>query len=80
VELIPIAESARQHGVSDEDMRHALSNAVLSTDQEDPERLLLIGTDCAGTPWLEVVVLDPDRDPVIIHAMKARPHLLRGLE
>jgi hypothetical protein len=42
--------------------------------------VLLIGTDCAGTTWLEVVVLDPDRDPVIIHAMKARPHLLRGLE
>ena len=74
-----IADSAYRHGVVEEDMRWAVMYAVLSTDQEDPERVLLVGPSRSGE-WLEVVVLDPDGDPAIIHAMKARPHLLRGLE
>lgn len=54
-----IADSARKHGVPDEDITHAVRN---------PIRLV------AGC-FLEVVVLDddPDEEPVIIHAMALRP-------
>lgn len=40
--------------------------------------MLVIGADAAGR-LLEVVVLDPDEDPVVIHAMPLRPKLYRYL-
>lgn len=65
-----IAETARQHGVGDEDIRHAVRNAIREVAQ-DADRVLLIGGDRAGN-LLEVVVIDPDSDPVAIHAMPLR--------
>jgi hypothetical protein len=67
-----IADSARQHGVLDEDIHHAVRNPlkVIAGDGRD----LVIAADRAGR-LLEVVVLDddPDEEPVIIHAMALRP-------
>ncbi len=65
-----IADSARKHSVSDEDMVHAARHAITEVGQGD--RVLLIGAGVDGN-LLEVVVLDPDTDPVIIHAMALRP-------
>lgn len=45
-------------------------NAIAEVGQGD--RVLLIGAGHDGT-LLEVVVLGPDTDPVLIHAMKLRP-------
>jgi len=42
------------------------------------DRVLVIGADSAGR-LLEVVVLDPDDDPVAIHAMPLRPKFYRYL-
>lgn len=36
------------------------------------DRLLVIGADRTGR-LLEVVILDPDDDPIVIHAMPLRP-------
>lgn len=71
-----IAASARKHGISDADMLHAAQNAVAEIGQTD--RILLIGAAHDGT-LLEVVVLDPDTEPVLIHAMKLRPKFHRYL-
>lgn len=71
---IEIADSARKHGVLDDDMLHAVHNPWRWIDQEEG-RVLIIGPDRAGN-WLEVVVLDPDGDPAIIHANKARGKFL----
>lgn len=65
-----IADSARKHGVSDKDMLHAARHAIAEVGQGD--RVLLIGAGCDGS-LLEVVVLDPDTEPVLIHAMTLRP-------
>ena len=56
-------------GVSDEDVRSALRAEFRTYRQGD--RLLVIGADTTGR-LLEVVVLDPDDEPVVIHAMPLR--------
>lgn len=66
---LEVAGSARRHGIADEDVRHAARMAIREVDQGD--RVLLIGPDRAGK-LLEVVVLDPDDEPVAIHAMPLR--------
>jgi hypothetical protein len=65
---VEIADSARKHGVADEDIRHAVRYAlrvVLHRDQ-----ILYIGPD-RNARLLEVVVLD--ENDVAIHAMQLRP-------
>jgi len=74
-----IADSARKHGVSDEDVEHAACNAIVSLTNDSGEKVLLIGPALDGR-LLEVVVLDPDDDPVAIHAMNCRPKFYRYLE
>lgn len=64
-----VADSARKHGIADADMQHAVRNAIRVLDQGD--RDLYIGTDFSGR-LLEVVVLDDDGAPVIIHAVRLR--------
>jgi len=52
---VEIHESARKHGVADEDVIHAADNAVATEDAgENPDRWLLIGPDQAGN-LLEVI-------------------------
>ncbi len=53
-----IADSARRHGVPDDDMLHAVRNALRSVDQGGGQALF-IGPDYASR-LLEVVVLDDD--------------------
>ncbi|MGH3936682.1 MAG: hypothetical protein ACRDS1_17160 [Pseudonocardiaceae bacterium] len=75
-----IADSARKHGVTDADIRHAVQQALRAVRQSD-DRVLFIGPAGNGSP-LEVVVLDAvgeDEPAVAIHAMplrrKFREHL-----
>jgi hypothetical protein len=63
---VEIAESARKHDIPDEDRRHAAS-LPLRLIHQDADRVLIIGPAFNGQ-LLEVVVLDPDEDPVAIHA------------
>ncbi len=66
-----IADSARKHGVRDEDVDHALRNPLRVV--AGAGRDLVIGADRAGR-LLEVVILDddPNEEPVVIHAMPLR--------
>ena len=67
-----IADSARKHGVRDEDIEHAVRRPLRVVPGEG--RDLVIGADRSGL-LLEVVILDddPDEEPVVIHAMPLRP-------
>jgi hypothetical protein len=69
---VEIADSARKHDLSDEDILHAVRHPIhiVPGDRRD----LFIGADRSGR-LLEVVILDddPNEDPVIIHAMPLRP-------
>jgi len=66
---VEIADNARKHGVAASDMEHAVRNAIRVIDQGD--RDLYIGADRSGR-LLEVVVLNDDGQPVVIHAMVLR--------
>jgi hypothetical protein len=55
--VMEIADSARKHGVADDDVRHAVVMAVRQVRQGS-DRLLVIGPARDGA-LLEIVVLDP---------------------
>gem|GEM_PF-304301 len=66
-----IGEPARRHGLADEDMQHAVRNALRRTDM-DEGLTMFIGPARDGT-LLEIGVLDFEGDdPVILHAMRLR--------
>ena len=83
VRMMDIADSARKHGVSDVDMRHAVTQSMRVVRQgcadTQADRVLIIGPSRVGA-LLEIVVLDPDDEPVIIHAMVLRPKFHRFLD
>lgn len=80
--------SARKHyardRLDDEAVLHAAAHVVYRAaldDEDDPRRWLLLGVDPAGR-ILELVLLVFDADetnPMVIHAMKARPQYLAHL-
>jgi hypothetical protein len=78
---VEIDDSARKHGVAEEDIVHAVDHALAIEDAgEEPDRWLLIGPDRAGN-LLEVVVLATvEGDQLVIHAMPMRPKYRRLLE
>ncbi|MGQ0521202.1 MAG: hypothetical protein ACT4PX_08635 [Actinomycetota bacterium] len=76
-----IHPSARRHGVADEDMLHAVENALAAEDVgEDPDRWLVIGPDTAGNLLEVVLLISIEGDELVIHAMPMRPNYRRLLE
>ena len=67
-----IYESARKHGVSDEDIRHSSEHALVVADEEDTGRVLYLGPDRAGNLLEIVAVLRNDDTEIVIHAMRMR--------
>jgi hypothetical protein len=64
-----IGQPARKHGVSEEDVRHAVRNAMRRIDLGE-DLTMLIGPAADGS-LLEIGVLDLEgEDPVVIHAME----------
>lgn len=70
-----IAESARKHGVDDDDVLHAYNNPIFVEDL-DEGLLMFVGPNRAGK-LLEVGFVVSADGPVIVHAMEARPKYLR---
>lgn len=70
-----IAESARKHGVSDEDMLQAYANPF-RVFELDEGFTMIIGANHAAIIF-EVGVVDGAATPVIVHAMRAREKFLR---
>lgn len=67
---------ARKHGISDDDIRHAINNAVAAiTQPEQPEFSMPIGP-AANAELLEVGVIETDDQGYVIHAMPARDKYL----
>jgi len=70
-----IHPSAGKHGVTQDDLVHAVEHELVSVDLEadaDPPKILVIGPDTAGN-LLEVIVLVLEDDRLIaIHAMRLR--------
>lgn len=76
--IVIIRQSARKHGVADDDIQSAFNTPILSgpLDDEHPQRVLLLGFDSRARV-LELVVLHYDDGTAeVIHAMKARKSYL----
>lgn len=70
-----IAKSAHRSGIDDQDIRHALHNA-LWIEPLDEGLSMFVGPDRAGR-LLEVGVVDSRDGPIVVHAMEARPKYRR---
>ncbi len=76
-----IHDSARRHGVADEDIVHAIEHALAIEDAgEDPDRWLLIGADTAANLLEVVVLVTAEGAQIVIHAMPMRDKYARLLE
>ena len=69
-----IMESARKHGVKDEDMLHAYRHPIRVHREEGVA--MLVGADRSGR-LLEVATAERGNQCRIIHAMAARARFLR---
>jgi 3-oxoacyl-[acyl-carrier-protein] synthase III len=65
-----ITKSARRHGVSDEAIRHAVTNAIRLIDTDDG--VFAIGADAAGRMLELAARSTEDGDLVVFHAMHLR--------
>lgn len=69
-----VLESARKHGIADEDMLHVYRNPIRVFDLDD--LTMLIGADTAGRV-LEIGIAVAESIEFIVHAMPAREKFLR---
>jgi hypothetical protein len=75
---VEIHPSARKHGIADEDIDHAVANAMSIDDQKDDTRLYL--GPARSADLLEVVtIIRDDGSELAIHAMKMRAKYRRLL-
>lgn len=70
--------SARRHGVADDDIWHAVNNAMAIDDQDDDTRLYL-GPSTAGALLEVATIVRDDGTELVIHAMPMRPKYRRLL-
>ena len=77
MEILP---SARKHGISDDDIRHGLNNAIAAiTTPNQPDFTMVVGADLNGQ-LLEIGVLAADDNDYVIHAMPARSKYVRMIK
>ena len=77
MEILP---SARKHGISDDDIRHGLNNAVAAiTTPDQPDFTMIVGADL-NAQLLEIGVLAAEDNDYVIHAMPARSKYVRMIK
>jgi len=72
---VEINESAQKHGVSDEDVLHAIDQLLVECeigDDDPPRRWLVLGPNRAGLMWELIVLVFDDGAEMVIHAMPMR--------
>ena len=70
--------SARRHGVADDDIQHAVNNAMAIDDQDDDTRLYL-GPSASGALLEVATIVRDDGTEMVIHAMPMRTKYRRLL-
>jgi hypothetical protein len=68
---VEIYESARKHGIGDED-QHGIDHACVVADDEEEGKVLYLGPDRAGNLLEVVSVVRDDGTEIVIHAMRMR--------
>ena len=70
-----IAPSARKHGITDSDIRHAYNNPIRLFEL-DEGLTMIIGSSADGGLH-EIGIIEGDTANVVVHAMPARNKFLR---
>ncbi len=70
-----ILDSAHRHGIADEDIRHAVTNAIRHHDLDDG-LVMVVGPTVIGSLIEVGFVTTDDLGPRIVHAMPARAKFL----
>lgn len=70
-----IAQPARKHGIADEDMIHAARYPIAQWQLDDDFTMRVDSARHGDLLEIGVLGIDSD-DPVIVHAMRARPQYL----
>ena len=70
-----VAESAHRHGTTDEEIRHAVANAIRFHDL-DEGLVMIVGPTATGALIEVGLVTADDDDPIAVHAMAARAKFL----
>ncbi len=73
-----IHPSARKHGIADEDIEHAVRNAM-SIDEQPDDVCLYIGPARDATLLEVATIVRSDETELAIHAMRMRPKYERLL-
>jgi hypothetical protein len=73
---VDVEPSARQHGVNDDDMFHAVRHHRAAFVTDDAAVTMFIGSSMAGEP-LGVGVVEDDEGVALIHTMPARAKFLK---
>lgn len=68
---VEIYRSARKHGIADDDIEHAVEQALAVGEQDDGS-VLYLGPDRAGNLLEVVSVMRDDGTEIAIHAMRMR--------
>ncbi len=68
---VEIYASARKHGITEEDILHAIQHALAAGEQDDG-KVLYLGPDSAGNLIEVVSVAVDDGSEIVIHAMRMR--------
>jgi len=78
---VKVHPAALKHGIEPEDVTQAATWAlwVENLDEDSPARQLRLGFDTHGRLLETVVLVFDSGNELVIHAMKARPHLLELL-
>lgn len=75
---VVVLQSARKHGLADEEIEHAWRNAQWTTGEQDDGMVMIVGPASNGNP-LEVGAVEARDMPgllLIVHAMPARARFL----
>ena len=76
-----IIDSARKHGISDEDIMYVISHAIEVIEIDDePQKLLYIGFDRSLRVLEVITVVKVNGEEIVIHAMKATQKVIDFLK
>ncbi len=67
-----IRESALKHGCTADDVRHAITNALVAYDDMDGPYVLYLGPDITGTLLEVLTAVDEQGEEIAFHAMPVR--------
>jgi hypothetical protein len=78
---LKIIDSARKHGISDEDILYVIFHAIeVIQINDEPEKLLYIGFDRSLRVLEVITVLKVNGEELVIHAMKATQKIIDILQ